>query len=444
MWPVYLFLVTWLVLPVYATVVAALLPLGDADIDRFLRLAIILTGPMAWWSGFRGGPVLMSEAQVLLGLPDPAGLPARIAVLRQAIFVGGFFGLGAAWLTAMAAGGDPDLGISAQRTLVGASVGILLVGLAVLWNADENRWLNRAAAFALSVLIGYAGLVGETVESLLGPLSVLAVVALIGAIARAPDIRVDRLWQRSRVLAELRHGAALLDYRSALASLRSTRDGPRVARGRPGVGRRVPVWLWRPLRSLTGSPSLVFVRVVAMIAGVAIFLAVLQDTAARLAAVAGVLAIGAVDLTTPLASVVSRPMLTRSSRIPVRVTLVAETTVGIALTLIAAIAGWAIVARIPGELPALPLIAVAVAAGGSSVIQARLGSPDLGAIISRFGPERVHGTLAMRAATPVAALLLTVSGIIALTKEWRPVLATTLLGGWVIILAVTTGAAPEV
>jgi hypothetical protein len=181
-----------------------------------------------------------------------------------------------------------------------------------------------------------------------------------------------------------------------------------------------------------------------MIAGVAIFLSVLQDTAARLAAVAGVLAIGAVDLTAPLASVVSRPVLTRTSRIPARLTLVAETTVGIVLTLMAAMAGWAIVARIPGELPALPLVAVAIAAGGSSVIQARLGSPDLGAIISRFGPERVHGTLAMRAATPVVALLLTVSGIIALTKDWRPVLATTLLSSWFIILAVTTGAEPEV
>lgn len=443
MWPLYLFLVTWLVLPVYATIIAGLLPLGDADIDRFLKLIIIFTGLLAWWSGFRGGPLLMSEAQVLLGLSDPSGLPARIAVLRQALFVGGFFGIGTAWLTAMAAGGNPEWALSAQRTLVGFEVGIAVVCLAVLWNVDGPRWLDRGAAFVISALIVTAALLGETVESLLGPLGILAFLALALAVVRSPDIRFDQLWGRSRVLAELQYGAALMDYRSALASLRASRDGPRVPRGRPGTG-RLPVWLWRPLRSLAGSPSLVFVRIVAMVGGVALFLSVLQDTAARLVAVAGVLAIGAVDLTTPLASVVSRPLLTRSSRIPARVTLVAETIVGITLTLGAGMAGWAIVSGIPGEVHAPAVVAVTIAAGASSVIQARLGSPDLGSIISRFGPERVQGTLATRAAAPVVALLLTVSGVIALTKSWNPVLAVLLAGGWLVILVFTTQPEPDV
>lgn len=175
-----------------------------------------------------------------------------------------------------------------------------------------------------------------------------------------------------------------------------------------------------------------------MTAGVAVMLGVLEDTTARLAGVAGVLAVGAIDLTTPLASVVDRPLLSRSSRIPARLTLLSEATVGILITFMAGLIGWAMVSQIPGELHASPVVAVAIAAGAASAVQARLGSPDLGATITRFGPQRVQGVLATRAAAPIAALLLTVSGVIALTKQWRPALAAILAIGWVIILVVTT------
>jgi hypothetical protein len=437
LWPMYLFLVSWIVLPVYATIVAGLLPLGDADIDRLLALVIVLAGVVACWSGIRGGPLLMSEAQVLLGLSGKSGVPSRIAVMRQALFVAGFFGLGVAWLTAMAAAGSPDWGVSAQRTVVGFELGVSVVSLAVLWNVDGMPWLDRGFAVLVSALIATSALTGQSIESQLGPLGLLALVVFIMAVVRAPDIRFDRLWGRSLVLAELQYGAALLDFRSALAALRSSRDGPRVPRGRRGT-RGLPVWLWRPLRSLRGSPSLVVVRLVAMVGGVALFLVVLQGTTARLAAIAAVLAIGAVDLTTPLASVVDRPLLTRSSRIPARLTLLSEATFGILLTVAAGVAGWAIVSQMPGELHAPAIAAVALAAGASSAVQARLGSPDLGAIITRFGPQRVQGVLATRAAGPIAALLLTVSGVAALTRQWNPSLAVILVVGWVVVLIVTT------
>jgi hypothetical protein len=443
LWPLYLFLLTWIVLPVYATIIAGLLPLSDADIDRFLTVVVVGAAVLAWWSGFRGGPLLLSEAQVLLGLSGKSGLPATIAVMRQALFVGGFIGLGAAWLTAMAAGGSPDWAISAERTVVGIEVGVAVVSLAVLWNVDGNKLLDRGGALALSALMIAEALYGASVESLVGPLGLLALVALVLAAVRAPDVRLDRLWERSLVLAELQYGAALLDFRSALASLRSSRDGPRVPRGRSGR-RRLPLWLWRPIRSLTGSPALVLVRLAAMIGGVALFLVVLEDTTARLAAVAGVLAIGAVDLTAPLASIVSKPLLFRNTRIPARVTLLAESVIGILLTLMAGLLGWVIVSGLPGESHAPEVIAVALAAGAASTIQARLGSPDLGAIISRYGAQRVPTALGARAAAPILALLLTVSGVISLTKNWNPVLALVLAGAWAFILILITRPEPDV
>lgn len=442
LWPVYLFFVAWLVLPVYATVVARLLPLGDADVDRLLKIAIVACGAFAWWSGIRGGPLLMSQAQVLLGLSGESGLPAIVAVVRQAIFVGGFAGLGSAWLTAMAERGNFDWVISTQRTLAGMSLGIAVVSLAVLWNLDGHAWLDSGAALVISGLLVTVGITAETPEAAVGWLFLLAIGTLVLAATRAGDIRLDRMWSRSLVLAELEYGAALLDYRSALASLRSSRDGPRVPRGKPGVG-RLPVWLWRPIRSLSSSPIVVLVRVLAMVGGVVVALAVLQDTAARLAAMAGVLAVGAVDLTAPVAAVVKAPLMHRSSRIPARITLVAETLVALVMTVAIGMLGYAFVYRLPGELNLVPVVAVAVAAGASSVIQARLGSPDLAAMIEQYGAERLHGILAMRSATPVLALFLTVSAVVSLTKHWAPALAIFVAFSWVFILGMTTAPKAE-
>ncbi|MFZ0013988.1 MAG: hypothetical protein WAL25_07720 [Acidimicrobiia bacterium] len=442
LWPMYLFFVAWIVLPVYATIVAGLLPLGDADVDRLLRIAIVGCGLFAWWSGIRGGPLLMSEAQVLLGLSGRTALPARVAVVRQAVFVSGFFGLGAAWLTAMAERGNFDWALSTQRTLVGMSVGIAIVSLAVLWNLDGLQWLDRGTALVISVLLAMVGLTAPTPEDAVGWLLLLAVAALALAAMRSADIRLDQMWSRSLVLAELLYGAALLDYRSALASLRASRDGPRVARGKPGVG-KMPVWLWRPIRSLSGAPAIVLVRLVTMVGGVVVSLAVLQDTAARLAAVAGVLAVGAVDLTAPLAAVVRSPLMHRSSRVPARLTLVTEGAIAVLATVAIGMAGFAIVYRLPGELHTPEVLAVAVAAGASSMVQARLGSPDLAAMIDRYGAERLHGSLAMRSAMPVLALFLTVSAVISLTNHWNPTLAMFVVAAWFIVLTMTTSPKAE-
>lgn len=90
----------------------------------------------------------------------------------------------------------------------------------------------------------------------------------------------------------------------------------------------------------------------------------------------------------------------------------------------------------------MPVIVIAVAAGASSVIQARLGSPDLAAMIERYGAERLHGTLAMRSAAPILALFLAVSAVVSLTKHWAPALAIVVAVAWFFILTMST--APKV
>ncbi len=441
-WPMYAFLLAWIVLPVYAGGAARILPLEDADVDRFLTLVLAAGGILAAWSGLRGGPLLLSEAQVLLGLAGGRSLPTRLAVARQALFVGGFFGLAAAWLTALATGGTPPVVEWVQRTVLGIEAGVAIVCLSLLWNVDGAWLVDRIAAIVLAIGMAIAATGGATPEQHVGALGLLALAALVLAVLRAPDLRLDQLWNRSTVLAELQYGAALADYRSALSALRSVRDGPRVPRGRPGSG-HVPVWLWRPVRSLAGSPPLVLLRVGAMIGGVVVILTMLEGTAARLAALAGLLAVAAVDFTTPLASVVRNPLLHRSSRIPERITLFAESSVGLILTLTAGMAGFALVARTAHPPAAWAVAAIALAAGGSSVVQARLANPDITSIIDRFGPQQVQTTLAVRAATPVVLLFLTVGGVVAMTAGRHPVLGQVLIVGWIIVLATTTQPKPE-
>ena len=436
-WPMYVFLLAWIVLPVYAGFAANVLPLEDGDVDRFLTMIVAAGGAFAAWSGIRGGPLLLSEAQVLLGLAGGRTLPTRMAVVRQAMFVGGFFGLSSAWLTALATGGTPPVVESVQRTLVGLEAGVAIVCLAVLWNVDGGWIIDRLGAVAIGAAMAYAVTEGGTPQANLATLGLLTLASLVLAFIRAPDLRVDQLWTRSLVLAELQYGAALADYRSALGALRSARDGPRVRRGRPGSG-SLPVWLWRPIRSLTGSPWMVFLRVIVMTGGVAAVLLLLEGVAAQLAAVAGVLAVTAVDFTTPLASVVSHPILNRGSRIPERLTLVAESAVGIVLTLAAGMIGLAISSGLSDMRHVVAVAAMSLAAGGSSTVQARLGSPDIASIIDRLGPDRVQMTLAVRAAAPVILLFLSAGGIVAIAKAPHPVLTQVLVVGWVIVLGVTT------
>jgi hypothetical protein len=439
----YVFLLAWIVLPVYAGVLANVLPLEDPDVDRFLAIVVAAGGALAAWSGLRGGPMLLSEAQVLLGLAGGRTLPTRLAVVRQALFVGGFFGLGSAWLTALATGGTPPVAENVQRTAVGALAGVAIVCLAVLWNVDGGWMIDRLGALAIAGGMAYAAITGGSPEEHIGLLGLLTLASLVLAFIRAPDLRMDQLWTRSLVLAELQYGAALADYRSALSALRSARDGQRVRRGRKSGSGLLPIWLWRPMRSLSGSPWMVFLRVVVMIGGVAGALIVLDGVAAQLAAVAGILAITAVDFTTPLASVVSHPILNRASRIPERITLVAESAVGIVLTLVAGMIGFAIATSVSGVDHALAVAAIALVAGGSSVVQARLGNPDIAAIIDRLGPERVQTSLAIRAATPVVLLFLSVGAIVAMAKSPSPFLGQVLIVGWVIVIAATTQPRPE-
>jgi hypothetical protein len=303
--------------------------------------------------------------------------------------------------------------------------------------------IDRLGAIAIAAGMVYAAVAGGTPEAHIGLLGLLALASLVLAFVRAPDLRMDQLWTRSLVLAELQYGAALADYRSALAALRSARDGQRVRRGRRSGSGWLPVWLWRPLRSLSGSPWMVFLRVFVMIAGVAGALVLLDGVASQLAAVAGILAITAVDFTTPLASVVSHPILNRASRIPERITLVAESAVGIVLTLAAGMIGFAVAASFTNVDHALAIGAIALVAGGSSVVQARLGNPDIAAIIERVGPDRVQSSLAIRAATPVVLLFLSVGAIVAIAKSPSPILIQLLIVGWVVTLAATTQPRPE-
>ena len=67
LWPLYLFLLTWIVLPVYATIIAGLLPLSDADIDRFLTVVVVGAALLeAYIAGYKETWLIFSTWALLL------------------------------------------------------------------------------------------------------------------------------------------------------------------------------------------------------------------------------------------------------------------------------------------------------------------------------------------------------------------------------------------
>jgi hypothetical protein len=96
--------------------------------------------------------MLLSEAQVLFGFGGGRTFTTRLAVVRQALFVGGFFGLTSAWLTTLATRATPPVGEWVGRTAVGVEAGVLIVCLAVLWNVEGPMFLDRLVATGLGVV----------------------------------------------------------------------------------------------------------------------------------------------------------------------------------------------------------------------------------------------------------------------------------------------------
>lgn len=420
LYSLYLAAIAWLVIPMYASAVAQVLPSDIADFSRLVDVAAALALATPIWFGYRGGPFLVNRAVVLheLGSPlDPRGVLApRLA--RQAVAYAALAGLAANALTAM---GDPEefgYRLAARNSFV-AAVAVLaavlqIPGWLVAWKAGRGRrrpWPAVAANLAGTAVVGAVVVVDRSLSSPLG-LAALAVAAVSGAasawtvLGRVP---VPHLWRRATALDEMRSAALSFDFQRVLVSLRRAVDQTEAHRSPIRLARRwMPRALWRYLASVERGWNTRLGQVVA--GAVAAALVVRADPANGVVALALAAAgmIVGFELASPIASTAGQIWFgvhyPRGSSPVLRGQVL--TSVVIALVIAAAALGW-----VAGSQPAGTALASAgLFAFGTlaAAVQGRLGSPDLAWLADKLG-TMVAPALWIRAlAGPILCLALTV------------------------------------
>ena len=413
LYPLYLFFLAWLLLPVYAEFLSTVLTIPGTDTDRLLRIVGILAGPLAWWSGNRGGPLLLSEPVVLF---DVASGKSRhrvmFAVVRQALLAGAVVGLCATFGSALGSGSDLGFGISTLRTLTGVAVGVAPVALAVLWTTDSgNLRRDRATAVVGSVAMAVVMLaMGSTWNRTFIIFGLAALYLLIGVI-RSIDIPLAVLWHRSSAMNDLLVSTTFLDAPGAIKALRSVRDGTKVRRIHQPGRRLMPLAVWHTIRSIAGSPTPVFVRLGFTPIVLAVLTSYLDSTNTRLLAAGAVLFVATTDSTAPLGAVVEQPLSSRSYRFGTRILLTTHVVIAMVITTALAGAGWllATIGGSPTELRSL--LAVALVAAAAGALQTRLSSPNLNKLINKLGAQVLSSVMAGMATLPFVVLIVSTISI---------------------------------
>ena len=304
LWPAYLFFLAWILTPVYAQVLAEMLPVSETDVDRILLTATIFAGPLAFWSGVRAGPLLLSEPTVMFDLVLERGqAPLGAAIVRQALLASGIGGIAGVCLAAMSLDDDYVLESMLSATVRGLGIGMMVMALAVLWSTTgQRRRLDRLLAVACSAVPLLAVALAPYRSAVVVSTLVAGVAAVGLTVWRSRSVPVPVLWARSRGLTDLRVSVVVVDVRSVLAELRFLRDGPRVDRGLLGSGPLRPLSVWRSVRSLSSAPVVALTRIIVIAPAIALAFAVVPGTNAQLMGGACLLFVAGIDLATPSAS----------------------------------------------------------------------------------------------------------------------------------------------
>ena len=434
LWPAYLFFLAWILTPVYFQVLAVVLPISETDVDRILLIATILAGPLAFWSGVRGGPLLLSEPTVIFDLVLERGrAPLGAAIMRQALLASGIGGIAGVCLASMSLDDDYVLAIMVSATVRGLGVGMMVMALAVLWSTSGERSLtDRLLAVACSAVPVVAMALAPPGSAFVA-LSALTAGAVAAGLAvwRSTSIPVPVLWARSRGLTDLRASTGVLDVRSVLSELRFFRDGPRVDRPILASGPRRPLSVWRSVRSLSSAPTVGLIRVIVIAPVIALGFAVVPGTNAQFMLGAALLFVAGIDLAAPIASLAAQPLL--SSIASVRWIALLSGHLAAMLVAVGALAlvGWTL-ADVWGTAPPFgPWLGLAAGVAVATSLQARNGPPNIGKILNTVGFTGLGGALAVRGLIPFVVAL---AAIIGMTRVARNEV-TLIDGSWIAVMS---------
>lgn len=437
----YVVVLLWFVVPSYGAALALVLPSDVPNFAGGLDILAVGAGAGALWWGAQGGPLTVSRAAVTHELGSPA---SRILLLlprlaRQALTVGTLTGVGGALLLAINGGASDGFSGPALVSLVCALAALATVFQAAAWLVVVHAHSGPRARLAIAGAVG-PGAVAAFVSTG-GSLSTGAGLAVLTAIAVYSGIvgvlalhwvPVDRLWRRAAAMESVRSAMQVFDFQRVLLDLRRAGDQPQ-----PGSLRLARPWmptaLWRQLASMQHGVVKHLVRL--CVAGLALAALVYFGQPREGLVILAIAACGAViglEFSGSLAATADHRVFVLHYRRGSAVVLLAQwvTMLVLALAVGGLAVGWHWLAA-PREVLAAGLLCGYGAMGAA--LQARLGSPDLAALVDVLGFQWVGPVLWGRAMAGPAVLLV---GTIALSRQlWHP--PSTGSETWVVIAALT-------
>ena len=401
----YLVALSWFVLPVYGNALALILPSDAPNFGRWLDVAVAATGIAAVWWGIQGGPLVVSRAAVVYELASPA---SRIAVLlprlaRQALTGATFAAVGGAVLLAINGGASEGMSAPALVSVVCAGAVAGIVFQAALWFVVVHahggpRWLLGVAGAVPTVGVVAFVAAGEslTTGTGIGLVSFGAVASGIVATIALRWVPVDRLWRRAAGLESMRSAMQTFDFQRVLLDLRRASDRPQ-----PGTLRLARPWmplpLWRQLAAMQHTAARHAVRVVAATVALAaiIFFAEAREGLVLLA-LAGCAGFLGFEFSGSLAATADQGVFVVHYRRGSARVLAGQLATMLLLTL--AMGAAAVAWQWPSSSnEALSTLVLCGCGALGAALQARLGSPNIGAYVDLLGFNAIGPLLWVRA-----------------------------------------------
>lgn len=408
----------WVILPFYGDQLAEVLPSDYESVDRGVDLIAIAIVAAAIWGGWRGGPVLVSRAGVIHELASGASTRKMLypRLLRQVVARSAMVAVASSLGLALSLPGDYSVGQSVRVSIVLALAVALATCQSMLWHVlFANPGLPNVGV-ALTAIIGSAGPIAVVALGGsffagpgLGVLGGLALASVVGAVLCLEQAPIDRLWARARALETLRSSMQTVDFQKMLLDVRSVSDSKRslgLALARPFM----PTPVWRQVSALQHGLAGQLMRLVSA-GGLVAVLVRYADLSQGIVAltIAGALAVIGVDLAVPIAATADQiPFLVHYRNGSGRVLqgqMFTAVVLGLAIGAVVTSGLWA-----SGTKAALGALLLAFVATLAALMQARLGSPDVGSWAANYGPSFLGPMLWIRALSgPVLLVLATIS-----------------------------------
>ncbi len=413
----------WLLLPFYGDGLAEVLPSDFDSIEPGVDIAVVVLALAAIWSGFRGGPLMVSRAGVLHELASGASRRQMLypRFLRQLVARAAIAAIAGTVFLALSTPGEFEVSSSLTISVVALLAASISVSQSMVWHivvsADGDQApQGRAPWFVAASLVAPLALVAVLATNRtfftstgLVVLLLAALFSLVIAIVGLEWAPVERLWSRARALETMRSSMQTVDFQQMLLDMRKVTDKPRVA-GRPLARSWMPTPVWRQVTALQHGLAGQLARLAFAAGAIAALLIYSDPTHGIVAlAIAGCIAIIGFDLAVPIAATADHlPFLVHyrhgSARVLQGQTFTAVA-IGMSIGAVLTSSLWADSSQT--AVGALLLFLVGTLA---ALMQARIGSPDVAKWASTFGPSSLGPLLWARALSgPLMLLAATVA-----------------------------------